>query len=151
MQLGLTPSFSCGQCCSETASHIVVRNARCCVISHAVNKGEVMSAAGNFLRLQATFRRFFLRGLALCIVAMLGATFALAQITTTTVVGTVTDNTGAAVAGATVTVTNTDTNLVRTTKSSDDGAFRIEFLPVGHYKLEAAFTGFKTFVQQGIV
>jgi hypothetical protein len=41
--------------------------------------------------------------------------------------------------------------LVRTVKTDAGGAYRIEFLPEGDYKLEATNTGLKTYVQQGIV
>jgi len=66
-----------------------------------------------------------------------------AQSTTATVLGTVTDKTGAAVAGAKVTARNTETNLKRTATSNDEGEYRIEFLPVGSYELEVSGTGFK--------
>ena len=110
-----------------------------------------MSAAVSYPRLRATIRTSILTVLTLCAVVLFNLTGAFAQITTATIVGTVTDNTGAAVSGATVTVTNTDTGLVRTIKTGEDGAYRIEFLPVGPYKLEASFIGFKSYVQQGIV
>ena len=54
-----------------------------------------------------------------------------AQITTTTLVGTVTDKTGAVVIDAKVTATNTGTNLQRSVKTNEQGEYRIEFLPVG--------------------
>jgi hypothetical protein len=47
-----------------------------------------------------------------------------AQITTTTLLGTVTDPTGASVAGAQITVTHTGTNQVRSVKSDAEGANR---------------------------
>src|SRR4051812_28953436 len=87
----------------------------------------------------------------ICLIICSVAVLCPAQITTTTLLATVADTTGAAVAGAQITVTNTDTNLVRTVTTDSDGAYRIEFLPVGNYKLESKVTGFKTHVQQGIV
>jgi carboxypeptidase family protein len=74
-----------------------------------------------------------------------------AQITTTTMLGTVTDTSGAAVVGAQITVTNAGTNHVRSVKSDAEGAYRIEFLPVSNYVLEISLAGFKTYVQKGIV
>jgi len=85
------------------------------------------------------------------IVALLMASFCSAQITTTTLLGTVSDATGGALPGAQVVVTNTDTNLTRTVKTNSEGAYRIEFLPVGNYKLEVTNQGFKNYVQTGIV
>ena len=54
---------------------------------------------------------------------------ALAQITTATIVGTGTDSSGAALAGVQVTARNADTSLTRTAPTSQDGAYRLEFLP----------------------
>lgn len=74
-----------------------------------------------------------------------------AQITTTTVVGTVTDNTGAAVANAQVTITNAGTGLTRTVATNSDGQYRFDLLPVGNYVLNVTAPGFKKFMQQGII
>lgn len=59
---------------------------------------------------------------------------ALAQLTTATVVGTVTDSTGAAIPGATVTLTQIETEFKRTVMTKLDGTFRDEFLPIGPTK-----------------
>ncbi|MEO5859382.1 MAG: carboxypeptidase-like regulatory domain-containing protein, partial [Pyrinomonadaceae bacterium] len=75
-----------------------------------------------------------------------------AQITTATIVGTITDPGGAAVPNASVTAKNVDTGLTRTVATGDDGSFRIEFLPVGNYSIEvAAASGFKKAFRDGIV
>src|SRR2546422_8483775 len=68
---------------------------------------------------------------------------AVAQVTTATIVGTVTDPGSAIVPGAQVTARNIDTGLTRTVTSSDVGTYRIEFLPVGKYTIEVSYTGFK--------
>ena len=71
-------------------------------------------------------------------------TAVVAQITTATITGTITDPNGSPVPAASVTARNVDTGLNRTVTSSEDGAYRLEFLPVGNYVLEiAATTGFK--------
>ena len=64
--------------------------------------------------------------------------------------GTVTDSTGAAVPGATVTVTQTDTQTTRTMKTENDGAYRADFLPVGSYKVSVSAQGFRTLERTGI-
>lgn len=77
---------------------------------------------------------------------------ALAQSTTATVIGTVTDAAGAPVPSASVTARNVDTGLTRTVSSGEDGGYRLEFLPVGNYVIEiTAATGFKKASQEGIV
>lgn len=74
-----------------------------------------------------------------------------AQITTATIVGTVTDGTGAQVPSASVTARNVDTGLTRTVTSGADGAYRLEFLPVGNYVVEITASGFKRAHREGIV
>lgn len=74
-----------------------------------------------------------------------------AQITTTTLTGTVTDSTGAAVPNAQVTATNTGTSLARTVATNSQGEYRVEFLPVGSYQVEVNAPGFKKFVHSGVV
>jgi hypothetical protein len=74
-----------------------------------------------------------------------------AQITSSTVYGQVTDAMGGAVAGAQVSVTNTDTNLTRTMETNSAGEYRVELLPVGNYRVEITKTGFKKAVLGGVV
>lgn len=77
---------------------------------------------------------------------------AIAQITSATIVGTVTDPGGAQVPSASVTARNVDTGLTRTVTSGVDGSYRLEFLPVGNYVVEVTATsGFKKAFQGGIV
>ncbi|GGA59307.1 hypothetical protein GCM10011507_08380 [Edaphobacter acidisoli] len=75
---------------------------------------------------------------------------AMAQLTTATLIGTVTDSTGAVVPNATVTVTQTDTNFTRTVTTKADGTFRDEFLPIGPYRVSVSAPGFKTLQRAGI-
>ena len=74
-----------------------------------------------------------------------------AQVTTATIVGTVTDPGGAIVPGAQVIARNADTGLTRTVTSNDEGTYRLEFLPVGKYSVEVTFTGFKKALVSDIV
>jgi hypothetical protein len=65
--------------------------------------------------------------------------------------GTVTDESGAVLPGVTVTVTQTDTGLVRTTVTDGTGGYVLPNLPTGPYRLEVALQGFRSYVQTGIV
>ena len=69
---------------------------------------------------------------------------------TATLVGNVTDSSGASIANASVTVTNIDTNTVARGKSNSDGAYYVPFLNPGNYKLEVESAGFKHFQQAGL-
>src|SRR6266850_6213431 len=90
-------------------------------------------------------RNFGLLKIQFAVVALLLAISltAVAQVTTATIVGTVTDPGGSIVPGAQVTAKNVDTGLTRTVTSSDAGTYRIEFLPVGKYTIDVSYTGFK--------
>jgi Carboxypeptidase regulatory-like domain/TonB dependent receptor len=87
----------------------------------------------------------------LCLAAVLFSDALIAQVTTTTIYGRVTDANGGTIAGAQVAVTNTDTNLSRTAQTSAAGEYSIEFLPVGNYRVEIAAQSFKRFVRAGVV
>lgn len=69
---------------------------------------------------------------------------------TATLVGNVTDASGAAVANADVTVTNTGTNVVTRSKTNEEGAYYVPFLIIGSYSLTVEAQGFKKFQQEGL-
>jgi Carboxypeptidase regulatory-like domain len=73
-----------------------------------------------------------------------------AQQTTGSIVGTVKDQTGAVVNTATVKATNPDTGFSRSVQTNSVGEYRIDYLPVGKYSVEADGAGFKRFVQQNL-
>src|SRR5258708_8813175 len=68
-----------------------------------------------------------------------------------TIVGTITDPSGASVPNVKVTLTNTETGLSRTATTSDSGQFVFPELKIGHYEAKAEAAGFKTAEQKGIV
>ena len=68
-----------------------------------------------------------------------------------TIVGTVTDPSGAAVPNVSITVTNTDTGLERTLTTSSEGQYVAPELHIGHYTVRAQGTGFKVVEHTGLV
>src|SRR5216684_6190101 len=70
---------------------------------------------------------------------------AMAQIQNGQFTGTVTDASGAALAGAKVSITNAATNLSVTTTTNGSGVYNARELPVGVYKITVEASGFKTF------
>jgi hypothetical protein len=74
-----------------------------------------------------------------------------AQVTSAAVVGTITDTSGAALPGATVTVRNVETGFVRAVPTNESGAYRLDFLPTGTYVVEISLSGFKTERRNNIV
>jgi hypothetical protein len=87
--------------------------------------------------------------LALCMF-LGGANYA--QEVTASIVGTVKDSSGAAVPGATVTITDPtkDNIVVRTVQTNDDGEFSAPNLPVGTYDVNVEAANFKKSVNAGL-
>lgn len=80
------------------------------------------------------------------------ATFSAAQTSRVagTVQGTVVDQTGSAVGGATVTLRNPSTNRTRTTSTDLDGFFRVGEVPVGQYEVHVQAPGFSLYTNNAI-
>jgi len=89
------------------------------------------------------------RALLLCLLVLGISSQAFGQ--NATVVGTVTDPSGAAVANATITITRTETGQVFHLVSNGDGQYVAPDLPIGHYNIKVEATGFKTAEQKGVV
>ncbi|MGA8873353.1 MAG: TonB-dependent receptor, partial [Candidatus Acidiferrales bacterium] len=70
---------------------------------------------------------------------------------TSQISGTVTDASGAVVAGAQITATQTDTGVTRSVTSDANGVYSLPSLPLGPYRLEVKKEGFTTHVESGIV
>jgi carboxypeptidase family protein/TonB-dependent receptor-like protein len=91
----------------------------------------------------------------LFLVVMIGAPFAVsplkAQVDTATIVGTVQDSSGAVVPGATVTATDTGTNIATSAKTDSQGTYVITPLKVGQYNVTAEVRGFKKESNIGVV
>src|SRR5438132_234697 len=75
----------------------------------------------------------------------LAATVAIAQSSTATLSGTVTDERDAAVAGAEVTITNTENGFNRTLQTNDSGGFTFPLLQPASYRLTVKRTGFSPY------
>src|SRR4051794_4880145 len=84
------------------------------------------------------------------LLTLLLPTIVLADVTGS-ISGTVRDPSKAAVKGARITITNSQTNLSQETVSADDGSYHFLALPVGTYKLNASVTGFQQFNATDIV
>jgi hypothetical protein len=82
--------------------------------------------------------------------ALVAPAVAAGQVSGGQISGRVADASDAVLPGVTVTATQTETRLVRTTVTNEVGAFTLPNLPVGPYRLEASLPGFQTFVQAGI-
>ncbi len=72
------------------------------------------------------------------------------QTATTSLRGSVVDKSGGAVTGATVTLTNSELGVSRSTATSSTGAYEFVSLKPGKYDLEVEATGFRKFQQKGV-
>ena len=85
------------------------------------------------------------------LILVLSAFPAFAGETTGTILGTVQDEAGAVVPGATVTVTSKATQAVRSTTTDGQGRFALLFLEPGTYEVAVEETGFQRYVDSNVV
>ncbi|MDR3572217.1 MAG: carboxypeptidase-like regulatory domain-containing protein [Anaerolineaceae bacterium] len=81
---------------------------------------------------------------------LLFAAICYGQATTATVMGTITDSRGAAVTGATITITNMNTGIVSKATTTDTGLYRIPGLIPGTYRINVSREGFNSIVKDEI-
>lgn len=88
-----------------------------------------------------------------CLAALLVAfaPFTYSQTERATIVGAITDTSGASVAGATVKVVEETTNTILTLQTDSAGEYRASNLTPGSYTVEAQKSGFSTFISKGFV
>jgi hypothetical protein len=92
--------------------------------------------------MQVSRLRYFAGLLALALAVLLGARVYAGV--TASISGTVTDSSGAAISGASVTATNVDTSVAVTISTNAQGYYSFQQLPLGKYTIEVQQTGFKT-------
>ncbi len=97
-----------------------------------------------------SFKSLNLKYLAILVLAMVCLPF-LAYGQNATIVGTVTDPSGAVIPNVTITITHAETGRVITSSSNDAGQFVVVDLPIGHFTVKASVTGFKVSERTGIV
>src|SRR6476469_6693369 len=84
------------------------------------------------------------RTLGLIVAAVALVTVAHAQSTTQSVLGLVSDPTGAVIRGAKITLTNIDTAVSAVATTNDTGNYEFALVQVGNYELRVEMPGFKT-------
>ena len=92
----------------------------------------------------------FVFGFVVACLVLLMTSSAPAQINTATIVGSVSDQTGALIPGATITIENVATQAERTAETDGVGNYSIESLPPGEYNMAVESTGFKRTEQEGV-
>ncbi len=89
-------------------------------------------------------RAAWMTALMLAVFAAMTAVGAYAQADNGNIVGTVTDQTGAVIPNASITVTNVDTGLKFEAKSNNSGEFQVFAVPRGNYRAQVAAQGFQS-------
>jgi len=92
--------------------------------------------------------------LSCCLLSLLSAALppaALAQETTATIIGTVTDQSGGVLPGASVTLSHVATGRTFEGITSNDGGYLVTLLPIGGYELTFALPGFQPRTVRGVV
>src|SRR5499426_157713 len=89
-------------------------------------------------------------GIALACAWFVGVSPARAQTAAGEITGVVKDQAGAAVPGATVTITSTRTNYQRVAVSTSDGVYTAASLAPGEYRVDVQLTGFKPVRREGV-
>jgi len=90
-------------------------------------------------------RKLLAMAVVLCVAGtLLITTAASAQEVTASIVGTVSDPSGSAIKGATVTATSVERGTVWTAQTNDAGAYTLTRLPVGNYTVKVEAQGFQT-------
>ena len=81
---------------------------------------------------------------------VLSGTIVLGQVTTGTILGTVTDASGGVVPGSSITIRNVETGISRTLTTDAAGRYVAPQLPLGRYEVRAEAAGFQTITRSGI-
>jgi len=100
--------------------------------------------------MNSVFRSLRLLAFAVCTLILLAGVATQAQTFRGTILGSVSDSSGAAAPGATVTIKNLDTGLTRTVVTQGDGSYAASELPIGKYSVTAEKAGFKSSVVTGV-
>jgi Carboxypeptidase regulatory-like domain/TonB dependent receptor len=95
-------------------------------------------------------QRMTMRSQLILVVMVLMAMAVMAQTFRGMILGTVTDPSGAVIAGAQVTVKNANTGLERTSQTSADGSYAVPELPIGTYNVTVSQSGFQTAVTNNV-
>jgi outer membrane receptor protein involved in Fe transport len=84
------------------------------------------------------------RAAASMLLSLVVATYAAAQVTSGTILGTITDPSGGVLSGVNVSATNIDTGVARSARTDASGAYLLANLPIGPYHVRIELEGFKT-------
>jgi carboxypeptidase family protein len=106
--------------------------------------------AGRERILSGRRRRVVPAALCLLVAVTLFSGRAMASVTAS-ISGTVKDQSGSVISGATVTASNVETGIPRSTRTNEAGFYSFQSLPLGHYEVDVQHSGFTPFHETGVV
>jgi hypothetical protein len=95
-------------------------------------------------------RKIFFTFAVLSLAFLLCGSTSFAQRTMVTVDGTIVDEDGNFLPGATITARNPETGYTKSVVSQTDGSYRLTGIPPGNYEMEVSLSGFATRVRKGL-
>jgi hypothetical protein len=101
--------------------------------------------------MQETFMNLRRHSLASILLVLIGAQVLFGQVERAVLEGTISEQTGAVVMGATVQATAVETGIVREQHANGRGYYRLPGLAVGHYTVSVTSNGFKTKVVDDVI
>ncbi len=102
-------------------------------------------------RTNSTRNRAFAWGVIVLLAVLLAAGPLQAQMDTGSILGTVSDQSGAVLSGAKVTLTNEGTGASLSTTAGADGVFKFTPIKIGSYRIDVSFQGFQSASVKGVV
>src|SRR5437660_6932863 len=104
----------------------------------------MVRGTGISLRVSGTFVT------AIVVLIALGTCLSFAQTSTATILGVVRDTSGALVPGVSISVKHTESGIMRSVVSAENGAYNVPLLPVGGDELTKTMPGFMREVRSGV-
>src|SRR3954470_24089964 len=112
--------------------------------------GSIPTLSGVARSISSVANQFRLRQVVVLVVGLIGI-FISAAAQQATIVGTVTDSSGAALPGVNISITNVDSNAVKKIQTNEAGQYVVPDLKIGHYSVKAESAGFKAVEQKNVV
>src|SRR5271166_2548736 len=115
---------------------------------HWIAWGDLMLYPSNFSKAESAMNRIALRLVSLLAILALLSVWAFGQAETGTIIGVVTDKTGAVVTGATVTIKSPNTGATRTAATTSAGEFTVTTLKPDSYDVTIEKAGFQKYTHR---
>src|SRR4051794_30338001 len=150
MHAVISPHSPCGRPSSPSARALITRpRPHCTAAVSGCSRGEPTMTFPRPLFPIAITRPFTVCGIA-ALILLAGSASLAAQVLYGSMVGNVTDSSGGAVPGATITITHTETGASHEAVTDANGTYRFSTVQPGTYTMTVKLTGFRTFTRENV-